>query len=260
MSTMAFDEDAAQAIEGLYRIADAVRRRRLARAALAADTGHRVLDVGCGPGFFCVELLAEVGPAGSVVGVDSSPPMLTLAARRCDGHDNVEFHQAEATSLPVDDAIVDRALCVQVLEYVADADAALAEMHRALRPGGRIVVWDVDWATVSIHAEDEPLNQRVLEAWDEHLVHPSLPRTLAARLRSVGFVDVGAEAHPFVTTEFDPETYGGGIVPFIAQFVVGRQGLSQDDAARWLSELQALGRRGEFYFASTQVCFTATKP
>jgi arsenite methyltransferase len=260
MSTMAFDEDTAQVIERMYRIADAMRRRGLVRAALAAETGHRVLDVGCGPGFYCAELLDEVGPSGAVIGVDSSPPMLALAARRCEGHDNVEFHEAEATSLPVGEASVDRALCVQVLEYVPDANAGLAEMHRALRPGGRAVVWDVDWATLSIHAEDEALSQRVAEAWDEHLVHRSLPRTLASRLRSVGFVDVGAEAHPFVTTEFDPDTYGAAIVPLIAQFVVGRQGLSKQDADRWLSEQRALGQRGEFYFASTQVCFTAVKP
>ena len=66
------------------------------------------------------ELLEEVGPGGSVVGVDNSPQMLALAARRCEGHDNAEFHEADATALPVEDASVDGALCVQVLEYVPD--------------------------------------------------------------------------------------------------------------------------------------------
>jgi SAM-dependent methyltransferase len=46
----------------------------------------------------------------------------------------------------------DRALSVQVLEYVSDPAAALADLHRALRPGGRLVVWDVDWSTVSWHS------------------------------------------------------------------------------------------------------------
>ena len=67
-------------------------------------------------------------------------------------------------SLPVDDASVDGVLCVQVLEYVADPTVALAEMHRVIRPGGRVVVWDVDWATVSLHSLDAALTERVLRA------------------------------------------------------------------------------------------------
>jgi arsenite methyltransferase len=95
------------------------------------------------------ELLEQVGRDGFVVGVDASADMLAVAAKRAEGHDNVELHEANATSLPVPDASFDQALAVQVLEYGQDVPAALAEMRRALRPGGRVVVWDVDWATVS---------------------------------------------------------------------------------------------------------------
>ena len=157
MSQLEFDDDMALRIEALYRIGDAVRRRRIVREALGAVPGERVLDVGCGPGFYCAELAEEVGPAGSVVGVDSSPAMLQLAARRCAGYAGVELRPGEAVSLPVDDASFDAALCVQVLEYVPDPTVALAEMYRALRPGGRVVVWDIDWATVSLHALDRVL-------------------------------------------------------------------------------------------------------
>jgi ubiquinone/menaquinone biosynthesis C-methylase UbiE len=97
-------------------------------------------------------LLDEIGPEGNLVGLDSSPHMLALAARRCQDHDNVEFHEADPTSLPVGDAGFDAALCVQVLEYVPDVSPGLAELRRALGPGGRVVVWNVDWATVSWHS------------------------------------------------------------------------------------------------------------
>ena len=63
--------------------------------------------------------------------------MLALAARRCEQHRNVQFAEADATSLPVADASFDAALCVQVLEYVPDLAAGLAELYRAVRPGGR---------------------------------------------------------------------------------------------------------------------------
>src|SRR5205814_2293738 len=101
VSQLAFDQETGKQLEALYRIGDAVRRRRLVRAALAVKPGERVLGVGCGPGFYCAELLEEVGPDGSIVGLDSSASMLALAARRCEGHRNVRFDQADATCLPV---------------------------------------------------------------------------------------------------------------------------------------------------------------
>lgn len=259
MSQLQFDADTARRIEALYRIHDAVHRREWVREALAAVLGDRVLDAGCGPGFYCLELSAMVGSSGSVVGVDSSPAMLQLAKVRCAGRDNVVLLEGAVTALPVESGVFDGAVCVQVLEYVADVDAALVELHRALRPGGRLVVWDVDWATVSMHSRDTALTTRVLRAWDEHLADPVLPRTLGARLRAAGFEDTHVEAHAFAASGRDPERFGVALVPFIAAFVTGRQGIGEAEAEAWGAEQRELMERDEFYFASTQFCFTATK-
>src|SRR6202022_3126438 len=133
MSQLEFDEKTARDLDLLYRTRDVLRRRQLVRDALAVAPGERVMDVGCGPGFYVAELVEQVGPDGSVVGIDSSPAMLAVAAHRCEGHENVAFHEADATSLPVEDASFDAVVSVQVLEYVEDVPVALAEMHRALR-------------------------------------------------------------------------------------------------------------------------------
>jgi arsenite methyltransferase len=143
MTQLSFDAATAKALERAYHKRDMIRRRRHVRAALAAAPGERILDIGCGPGFYVRELLDEVGEAGSIVAVDASPDMLDLARHRCEGHDNVTFREGNATALPVDDGDFDAALCVQVMEYVPDAPAALAEIYRALRPGGRALIWDV---------------------------------------------------------------------------------------------------------------------
>jgi arsenite methyltransferase len=260
MGQLVFDEETAQRLEAVYLIRDAVRRRRLARDALGAAPGERVVDVGCGPGFFCAELAEDVGESGSVLGLDTSAAMLALAARRCAGRANVALREADAGSLPAEDGEFDAALCVQVLEYVPDATASLAEMRRVLRPGGRIVVWDVDWATLSIHSDDPALTERVRAAWDEHLTHRSLPRTLAPRLRAAGFANVRMEGHLFATADFDPETYGTATVSVMGAFVAGRENVGEADAARWVAEQRGLGERGEFYFAVSQFCFMATNP
>lgn len=220
-----------------------------------------MLDAGCGPGFYCAELIEEVAAGGgAVVGVDSSDAMLALAARRCEGLGDVSFAAGEATSLPAGDAAFDAAITVQVLEYVADVAGGLGELFRVLRPSGRVVVWDVDWSTLSLHTTDPARSARILQAWDEHLVHTTLPRTLAAQLRAAGFADVEATAHPFVATSFDTQRYGPALLPFIASFVRGRAGVDDAEAEAWLAEQRALDGRGEFFFAVTQFCFAAAKP
>ena len=257
---LVFDDEAARNIEAIYLTRDAVRRRAIVKERLAAAPGERVLDVGCGPGFYCVELVEHVGQSGSLVGVDSSPAMLALAEGRCSGYPNIELLEGGATSLPVADESFDAAISVQVQEYVADLDTSLAELHRVVRPGGRVAVFDVDWETLSIYSPDPERSARVLRAWDEHLANPALPQTLGRRLRDAGFEGVQMSAHEFVTDDFDDQTYGAALIPFIGLFVAGREGLTAADAQGWVDEQRQLGDRGEFYFAVLQYCFTARKP
>jgi len=254
MAQLDFNEQMAAELEAVYSRPDILRRRALVHEALDAQPGERVLDAGCGPGFYVAEILERVGPEGSVVGIDASEPMLAVAAKRCEGHGNVEFHQGSVTALPVPDAQFDRVLSVQVLEYVEDIPAALGELLRVLRPGGRAVIWDVDWATVSWNSSDPERMERFLAAWDEHLADPSLPRTLAARMRDAGFADVELEGHAFATADVTEDTYAGALVPLMAAFV------GTDEARDWAEEQRELQRTGQSYFACIQLRFSGTRP
>lgn len=254
MAQLDFDEGTAAELEAVYSRRDILRRRALVHEALGARPGERVLDAGCGPGFYVSEILERVGPEGSVVGVDASAAMLGLAARRSEGQGNVSFHEGDVRALPVPDADFDRVLSVQVLEYVGDIPAALNELLRVLRPGGRVLIWDVDWATVSWHSRDPARMERFLRAWDDHLADPSLPRTLAARMREAGFEDVEMEGHAFATADLTEETYAGALLPLMADYV------GTDEAQEWAAEQSELQQSGESYFACMQVCFTGSRP
>jgi arsenite methyltransferase len=111
MSQIVFGQGLADRLDVMYRSRDMLRRRELARAALGAAPGERIVDLGCGPGFYVAELLDQVGPGGHVAGIDASPAMLTLAARRCAGHGNAGFLRASVASLPVDGSGFDA--CIQ---------------------------------------------------------------------------------------------------------------------------------------------------
>jgi ubiquinone/menaquinone biosynthesis C-methylase UbiE len=104
--------------------------------------GEQVIDVACGSGEVTFELADRVGAAGHVLGVDISEKMIAAAqaAGAARASSNTSFRCNDAESLDCEDASFDLALCSLGLMYVPDPAAAVAEMHRALRPSGRIAI------------------------------------------------------------------------------------------------------------------------
>lgn len=128
----------------LYDNAQAMLRRfastwRQPLEWLNIPPGGTVLDVGSGPGGVTASLADAVGPDGLVLGVDISEPMLARAAKTHAGP-QVGFLHADAQRLPLRDETVDAVASMLVLQLVPKPAAALAEMARVLRPGGRLAV------------------------------------------------------------------------------------------------------------------------
>ena len=107
--------------------------------------GERVVDMGSGSGLDSLIAARMVGPSGSVVGVDMTPAMLEKARGAADesGLDNVEFRKGYAEQLPVPDGWADVVISNGVLNLLPDKRAALHEMGRVLKPGGRLQIGDI---------------------------------------------------------------------------------------------------------------------
>jgi len=257
---MVFFNDAnARAIEAMYSTADVVEQRRVALDLLDLQVGEDVLDVGCGPGFLVCEMARRVGLPGSVHGVDPSTSMLAAAVRRSAGEDAapLRFVVGEALGLPFLDGTFDAVTATQVYEYVPEMSAALAEVRRVLRPGGRLLIVDTDWDSLVWHSSDPARMRRVLAAWDEHLADPYLPRRLGRLLSDAGFRVTQRHVHPMLNTGYDENMFSAGVIGLVADFVPGRAGVTQTEAQAWRADLVGLG--ADYFFSLNRYLFLAVK-
>lgn len=188
---------------------------------LALAPGQRVLELAAGPGdtgFLAAEL---VRPGGTLISSDAAEAMLAVARDRAAelGLDNVEFKRLELEWIDLPTAAVDAVLCRFAVMLSVDPAAAMREMRRVLRPGGRLslAVWDIParnpWATIP--------SQAMIELGYSSPPDPNAPGMFAlsdaAQLRELlaeaGFVDVvvepleaprsSASASAFVEETFD---------------------------------------------------------
>jgi arsenite methyltransferase len=102
--------------------------------------GATVLDLGCGAGLDSLIAARQVGPTGKVIGVDFSEAMLRHARQAAitAGIDNVDFHQADAENLCLDDASIDVALVNGIFNLNPARDLLFRELARVVRPGGEV--------------------------------------------------------------------------------------------------------------------------
>ncbi len=108
---------------------------------LEPRAGERLLEVGPGDGDFTMAIAERVQPGGTVAAFDLQQRMLDALGERARKRDvgNIEPRQGDATSLPYEDADFDGAFLVTVLGEIPNGDAALRELRRVLKPGGRVV-------------------------------------------------------------------------------------------------------------------------
>jgi ubiquinone/menaquinone biosynthesis C-methylase UbiE len=121
-----------------------ISRDRL-RSVLAPEPGERLLEIGPGTGYYTLDLAGWVGPEGRVEIFDLQQKFLDHVSGRADerGLANVVPTQGDATALPYDDASIDAVALTAVLGEIPDPVAALREIRRVLKPGGRLVVGEL---------------------------------------------------------------------------------------------------------------------
>ena len=231
------DRPSACRVAETYATPEAARERATTHRLLAARPGERVLVVGTGPGQLLDELAGTVG-APAPCGIDPDPHMLELARDRCG--DRVDLQRralAGPGSLP--GGPFDAVACLQVLEFATDVRAALTELHRVLRPGGRLLVLDTDWTSLRWPGPGVGRHRRIRDAWCTCIPSPRLPCELVPLLRAAGFASPRAEGVPMRGPA--AAGYGAVLREMVAVAVSGRCGLSRAEVDTWATAVAACG-------------------
>ena len=185
--------------------------------------GEHVVDCGSGAGTDSLIAARMVSPTGRVIGVDMTTEMLSKARRNASelGMTNVEFREGYLESLPVADNWADVIISNGVLNLVPDKDASLREMHRVLKPGGRIQIADI--------ALQKPVpegSKSDVTLWTGCIAGGLLKAQLEQKVLAAGFKDVevvwGNDVFSGAPQHSDAAKFGTLGVTIRAQKDVGR--------------------------------------
>ena len=260
MSTLTFADDMARIQRALAQCHDMVVRRSAVLEALRLRTGERVLEVGCGGGFYAYESAQCVGATGRVCAIDLSADQIAAAKTRCGELPWVDCRVGDAVKLPYADAEFEALYGVQVFEYVPALADALEEIQRVVRPGGRVVILATNWSSLVWHSEQPARMKRVLTAFAAHAASPDLPAVLPTRLRRLGMASIRQTPVPVLNTSYHANSFSYWLARIIRPFVVGKQAVTAEEADAWLSEFEELEQKGGYFFSSMPIITEAIKP
>lgn len=187
-------EDAREA----KRLAEKVDAPRWVDAYFAPhlQAESHVLDVGCGPGVLAAEIARRLS-AGRVTGLDASPDRLAEASKNFTDLDNARAQLGEAGALPFAEGIFDFIYCRFLIEYLLDKQKAVSEMVRVCRPGGTVLLQDLDGQLLWHYPPDPALQEdleRVLAVLAQPGFDPFVGRKLFALARNAGLTELSVQA------------------------------------------------------------------
>lgn len=254
-----FDDATAGILERAYHGSDFRNRRRASFEALQAAPGEHVADIGCGNGLLTRDLALAVGTDGHVSGIDPSPEMRALAEDRLRDLDNVTLMSGTAEALPLADGQLDGAVSLQVFEYLETPLAGLEEASRVLRSGGRIVLGDMHFGTMTWFSRDPERMARMCASWRCHVADAALPETLPALMTKAEFEVNAIVPLTYVDTTLKPDGLARMMIILMENYAVAKDHLSADEARAWAEEQTELANEGRFFMSLTHFVFSARK-
>ena len=232
-------------LERSREVSDIQVLKKLSYVLMEAQPGKCLLDVGCGIGDDVRALAQIVGPQGRVVGIDKSQTLLDIARKGSEGVDlSGEFVLGDVSCLDIADSSFDGCRAERVLQHCDNPEQVLSEMVRVLRPGGCVVVVDVDYDSMITSLTNHALARKLTQAKCDVVRNGWIGRQLPGLFRRCGLADIRVFPTVLYYTDFDPED---SYWEFL--FTLGQQLdiLAADDITGIRDDMQRLSERGEYF-------------
>ena len=226
-------------LEERSRRPDQVLVNRAIFDILDPKSGEKLLEVGSGAGVSSRIVAPRVLPGGHVIGLDVSPDFTAFAGRRAGslGLSQLHHHVGRGERLPYVNCCFDGAWAVRILLHAGEPQAVVREMARAVRPGGRLVLADWDFETVTVDHSDRELTRRILH-WrtDHHGGDNWSGRKLLRRAHKAGLDQI--ESTPVVYIARDDRSALTLSLWRAAEVALAGGGITQPEHDAWIAELK----------------------
>jgi ubiquinone/menaquinone biosynthesis C-methylase UbiE len=205
--------------------------------------GSKVLDLGCGIGGATFPLAEITGPGGLAAGVDISSAMIAAANQRAENRAGLEFRLGEACAIPYPDGFFDVARSERVFLYLPDRIAAIHEMKRVVKPGGKVCLIDTELDTTAVYSNKRELTRKMTSIVAATMPNPNSARELPALAKKAGLKSLKTEVFAISSPhEFFLKVMASSLAKAAEDGMVPRA-----EVEEWLEEQASLEASGEFF-------------
>lgn len=229
--------------------------------AMAIDSAKSVLDLGCGTGVATRAIGRRPGFSGRVTGIDLSSNLIASATRLAGEEglaSTVEFRVGDSHSLELRDASFDAVVAHTLFSHLDDPSAVLKEIVRIVKPGGKVAIFDGDYASMTFEADDPDK----AKAHDEMIINavvtnPRVMRQMPRLLREAGLQLVAAFS--YVVADVGRADFWESAIKSFVRLLPKAGAMTEGEAAEWAAAMLRRSEQGTFFGASNYYSYVATK-
>lgn len=222
--------------------------------------GQTVLDAGCGIGLDVIQMAMRVGPAGHVFGVDNSREMIATARSNAAHFElPLTFLNGNIYQLEFQDNFFDRCRVDKTFQHLSDPKAALEELIRVTKSGGKIIIADPDHDSLIIDTPLSDVNHRFIRFRSDHMPQGGIAHQLYGFCKELGLIDVHVEPMTHVYNDYEEKKITS---PYLDEIWIAQQhgAVTREEAEKWTSYLQKSIESDRFLCMQTYIVTTAVKP
>lgn len=223
--------------------------------------GHKVLDIGCGPGIDTISLAKFVGSSGQVIGIDIDKEMVNMAnekAKQAMVDDWVTHKHFEAEAIPYNSNYFDSCRCERLLQHMLYPVRAVSEMVRVTKPNGWIVVSDTDHSTLTIDTPDTDIEWKLRRFHTELFKNGYIGRQLYRLFRRQNLEDIVIETFPLFSTDYKLTRYIA-LLDKTEKDAIATGIITDEELKRWHNNLDRSDKEGVFFCSVNMVLIAGRK-